>query len=241
LKAETLFISDLHLRYSRPAITRRFLGFIQHRASNVERLFILGDLFDAWVGDDDWSPPNNQVKTALKTLTSQNTNVYLQLGNRDFLIGNQFIKETGVTLLDDYSIIDLYGQPTLLMHGDLLCSDDLAYLEFRKKTRTASWRHEVLSKPLLLRLAYARWYRFRSHFHKRKKSQEIMDVNQNTVVETLRKYQVTRLIHGHTHRPNIHNIDVDNNPAQRIVLDQWEHRGNILVWNDNGSHIEYFD
>lgn len=237
----TLFISDLHLRGTRRSITRRFLQFLETRAMDAEQLYILGDLFDAWVGDDDPSPPNRRVIAALRRLTDAGIPVSLQLGNRDFLIGERFIRETGVSLLEDYAVIDLYGRPTLLMHGDLLCSDDIPYLEFRKKTRAPDWREYVLSKPLLLRLAYARWYRFRSFFHKRGKTGDIMDVNQQTVIQTMQQYGVNCLIHGHTHRPAVHDLQIAGQPGHRIVLDQWEQRGNVLVCEAGGKRFEYLD
>ncbi|MCI0666988.1 MAG: UDP-2,3-diacylglucosamine diphosphatase, partial [Methylococcaceae bacterium] len=219
---ETLFISDLHLRPMRPAITRKFLDFLAIRARGAAALYILGDLFDTWVGDDDPSPPGRKVKAALRRLTDSGTPVYFQHGNRDFLIGKRFLEETGLRLLEDYSVIDLYGSRTLLMHGDLLCTDDLPYLEFRKKARSPEWQAEVLSKPVSLRLAYARWYRLRSYFHKRNKTAEIMDVNPQTVESVMLQHRVLRLIHGHTHRPAEHRIEINGALAQRFVLAQWE-------------------
>lgn len=201
-------------------------------------MYILGDLFDAWVGDDDPSPPNNAVKRSLKQLTDSGTVVYFQHGNRDFLIGERFVQETGIRLLGDYTLISLYGTQTLLTHGDLLCTDDIPYLEFRAKTRKLDWQQKVLAKPLIFRLLYARWYRFRSYFHKRKKTQDIMDVNQNTVTNVMCDYKVTRLIHGHTHRPAVHEICLNGVAAQRFVLDQWERQGNVLRWNPEGYCIE---
>lgn len=235
---ETLFISDLHLRPTRPAITRQFLDFLAIRVQGAAALYILGDLFDTWVGDDDPSPPGRKVKTALRRLTDSGTPIYFQHGNRDFLIGKRFLEETGLRLLEDYTVIDLYGSRTLLMHGDLLCTDDLPYLEFRKKVRSPKWQSEVLSKPLLARLAYARWYRLRSYFHKRNKTEEIMDVNQRTVESVMRKHRVVRLIHGHTHRPAEHRIELNGKLAQRFVLAQWERCGSVLVVNDQGHWIE---
>lgn len=238
MRQETLFISDLHLRPTRPSITRSFLDFLKTRAQGSQALFILGDLFDTWVGDDDPSPPAKQVKAALKRLTDSGTPVYLQPGNRDFLIGDRFLGETGVRLIDDYWVIDLYGARTLLMHGDLLCTDDIPYLEFRNKARSPEWQREVLSKPLWLRLAYARWYRLRSYFHKRNKSEEIMDVNPRTVEAVLQEHQAVRLIHGHTHRPAAHRIEINGTVAERFVLAPWEHGGSVLVFSPHGPRVE---
>lgn len=236
---EILFISDLHISLEKKEITRRFLALLQDRARQAQAVYILGDLFDAWIGDDDNTPPNKTIKKCLKELTDSGTKVYLQLGNRDFLLGQGFADETGVELLGDYHVIDLFGAPTLLTHGDLLCSDDLPYQAFRAKSRTPEWKGNVLSKPLWLRLLAARWYRFRSYFHKRNKTQEIMDVNQQTVTDVMRQYDCKRLIHGHTHRPAVHDFNLDGLPAQRIVLADWKKRSaDILCWRAEGFSIE---
>jgi len=241
MNEEILFISDLHIALEKSEITQRFLTFLKNRAAKAEAVYILGDLFDAWVGDDDPTPPNNKIRQQLRQLTDSGIPVYLQPGNRDFLLGTKFCLDTGVSLLDDYAVIDLYGTPTLLTHGDLLCTDDLPYQAFRVKSHTPEWRHYVLSKPLLLRLLMARWYRLRSYFHKRKKSLEIMDVNQDTVIKVMRDHGCLRLIHGHTHRPAIHNFEVNGRPAQRYVLAAWEQdSAEVLCWNKDGYRIEKF-
>ena len=238
MQQDILFISDLHLGLDKPEITRRFLDFLKNTASKASALYILGDLFDAWIGDDDPTPPNNQIRKQLKELVLSGVNVFLQLGNRDFLLGQRFCNETGVILLNDYVVIDLFGTPTLLTHGDLLCTDDLTYQAFRVKSHTDLWKKNVLSKPLLLRLIVARWYRIRSYFHKRRKSTNIMDVNQNAVIEKMTQYQCHRLIHGHTHRPDVHEFIIDNILAQRFVLAAWDkNTGSVLSWNDEGYQI----
>ncbi|MBS3954414.1 MAG: UDP-2,3-diacylglucosamine diphosphatase [Methylomicrobium sp.] len=239
MNPEIIFISDLHIALEKPAITRRFLDFLENRAVGCQSLYILGDLFDVWIGDDDRSPPINAIKNKLRALTESGVAIFLQQGNRDFLLGNRFCSETGVNLLPDYTVIDLQGTPTLLMHGDLLCSDDEAYQQFRMKSHTHEWQQNVLSKPLLIRLLAARWYRIRSHFHKRKKSQEIMDVNPMTVVDTMRQHKVFRLIHGHTHRPAVHDLQIDGQSAQRFVLADWKKDyADILVWREGEFAIE---
>lgn len=239
MKTEILFISDLHLAWDKPEITKRFLDFLDNRATKASALYILGDLFDAWVGDDDFSPPNPKIRKSLKRLTESGTKIYFQQGNRDFLLGKQFCEESGIVLLDDPYQIVLFGVPTLLMHGDLLCTDDLPYQEFRSKSRSPEWQHNVLSKPLFIRLLVARWYRIRSYFHKRKKSQDIMDVNPETVIKTMAREHCFRLIHGHTHRPNIHNFEINGKPAQRHVLAAWTNdKGEALVWDENGCRLE---
>jgi UDP-2,3-diacylglucosamine hydrolase len=236
--AQTLFVSDLHIRPERPDITRRFLHFLEHRAAGVERLYILGDLFDAWVGDDDRTPPNGRIIASLKQCTNSGTAIYFQQGNRDFLVGEHFAEASGTRILPDYEVIDLYGTPTLIMHGDLLCTDDVAYLAFRDKARQPEWQRRMLSKPLFLRQAISRWYRLRSHFHKRRKTMEIMDVNQSAVQETMHQHGVTRLIHGHTHRPGVHHIELEGASAQRFVLSEWNSGGDVLCWDADGYRIE---
>ena len=239
MKTEILFISDLHLSWDKPEITKRFLAFLDSRANKAQALYILGDLFDAWVGDDDFTPPTNKIRSSLKKLSESGTRLYFQQGNRDFLLGKQFCEETGISLLEDPYIIDLFGVPTLLMHGDLLCTDDLPYQAFRVKSHSPEWQRNVLAKPLFIRLLAARWYRIRSHFHKRNKSQDIMDVNQDTVVSTMAKFNCLRLIHGHTHRPNIHHLEINGTQAQRHVLAAWtKDKGDVLVWDENGCHNE---
>ena len=239
MKTEILFISDLHLAWDKSEITQRFLHFLESRAVQAKALYILGDLFDAWVGDDDFSPPTPVIRVALKRLSQSGTNIYFQQGNRDFLLANRFCADTGVALLDDPYVIDLFGIATLLMHGDLLCTDDVPYQEFRLKARSREWQHNVVTKPLFIRLLAARWYRLRSYFHKRQKSQEIMDVNQDTVIHTMQKYKCFRLIHGHTHRPNIHYFEIDGKPAQRYVLPAWTTaKGEVMVWDENGCRVE---
>jgi UDP-2,3-diacylglucosamine hydrolase len=239
MKQGILFISDLHIALEKPDITERFLSFLRNHAAKAEALYILGDLFDAWVGNDDFTPPTNKIRQQLKQLTESGTPVYLQPGNRDFLLGQAFCQDTGVKLLDDYAVIDLFGTPTLLTHGDLLCTDDLPYQAFRTKSHTPEWKHYVLSKPLLLRLLMARWYRFRSYFHKRNKSQDIMDVNQDTVTQMMREHQCKRLIHGHTHRPAIHQFEINGQSAQRFVLAAWEKdAAKVLYWDKEGYRIE---
>lgn len=241
MKTEILFISDLHLSLEKPDLTRHFLHFLAQRAPQAAKVYILGDLFDAWVGDDDFTPPSNKIREALRNLVQSGTEVFLQPGNRDFLLGEEFAKQTGLQLLADYAVIDLGGQRTLLTHGDLLCSDDLAYQKFRTLSRTASWRENVLSKPLWIRLLAARWYRLRSFWHKRKKSQEIMDVNHETVCEQMRSHGVHYLIHGHTHRPQTHHFQLDQHPAERVVLAQWSsHSIEILCWNTQALLREVF-
>lgn len=239
MKQKTIFISDLHISLEKKEITQRFISFLQNQALTASAVYILGDLFDTWVGDDDNMPPNKKIKSELKKLTDSGVKVFLQQGNRDFLIGSQFAAETGITLLDDYAVIELNGVKTLLTHGDLLCTDDLPYQEFRTKSHTEEWQQNVLSKPLLLRLIVARWYRFRSFFHKRKKPQDIMDVSQQTVIDIMQQHSCSRLIHGHTHRPAIHDFEINGKPAQRFVLAEWKKDfAEMLCWDSKGYQVE---
>ncbi|KAF3982143.1 MAG: UDP-2,3-diacylglucosamine diphosphatase [Methylococcales symbiont of Hymedesmia sp. n. MRB-2018] len=239
MKQDIIFISDLHISLEKTEITRRFLSFLENQATTASAVYILGDLFDAWIGDDDNTPPNKKIKKQLKQLTDAGTRVYLQQGNRDFLLGQRFCSETGIVLLGDYEVIELNGIKTLLTHGDLLCTDDIPYQTFRIKSHSGEWKNNVLSKPLFIRLLAARWYRFRSHLHKKKKSQDIMDVNQQTVIEVMKQNNCFRLIHGHTHRPAIHDFDIEQSPAQRFVLADWKKDSTqILRWNKDGYVIE---
>lgn len=231
---ETLFISDLHLSAAKPSTTRRFLSFIENRARGAQRLYILGDLFDAYIGDDDSSSPNREVKAALKKLNDTGTAVFFQHGNRDFLVGGRFCQETGAELLGDWAVIDLCGEQALLTHGDLLCTDDVLYQAARLRVRAEEWKRNALSKPLWVRQLYARWYRFKSGWDKGKKTLEIMDANPEAVIDALRGHGVHLLIHGHTHRPAVHELDFDGKPARRFVLAEWNTSGQVLCWQDAG-------
>jgi UDP-2,3-diacylglucosamine hydrolase len=177
------------------------------------------------------------VKSALRRLHDAGVRVYFQAGNRDFLVGAAFARDTGVELIADYAVIDLAGAPTLITHGDLLCSDDVQYLQARVKVRAADWQRQALAKPLWLRRLYGRWYRLRSRLDKRGKAREIMDANTQTVLDEMRRHRVHRLIHGHTHRPGLHALELDGKPAQRHVLAAWEAQGQVLVWEAGQSSI----
>jgi UDP-2,3-diacylglucosamine hydrolase len=235
---ETLFISDLHLDPERPVITELFLEFLKNRAARAEALFILGDLFEAWVGDDDDAPMNRTVCTALKACAESGTPVYVMHGNRDFLLGSLFAEQSGATLLDDPARIDLYGTPTLLMHGDLLCTDDTEYLTFRKIVRAPDWQTAMLAKPLEERRLMAQEMRASSREQTGGKPEAIMDVNTDAVIDVMRSQQVTRLIHGHTHRPGVHQLDVSGEVSQRIVLGDWYEQGSMLVCSPSGCELQ---
>jgi UDP-2,3-diacylglucosamine hydrolase len=234
MNGQILFISDLHLSVERRLAVEAFIRFLGSRASGAEAVYILGDLFDAYVGDDDLRFPNGDVASSLRRLTAAGTKVFFQHGNRDFLVGERFAERTGVQMLEDFAVMDLQGVPTLLTHGDLLCTDDVQYQAARARVRTTDWKKRALSKPLFVRRWYARWYRFKSGRDKSGKTAEIMDVNDDTVVATMRRYGVSRLIHGHTHRPAVHDVDLGERTGQRFVLAEWIDQAEVLAWSDRG-------
>ncbi len=233
----TLFISDLHLSQERPEITQLFLHFLQGPAREAEALYILGDLFEVWLGDDMVLPDYKAAITELKNL-SQTVPLYIMHGNRDFLMRKNFETMTGCQLLEDEVVIDLYGIPTLLMHGDTLCTDDLAYQEFRSMVRNPQWQADLLDKTPEERLALARKLRDISKTETKGKQQNIMDVNQSTVEQAMQKHHVLQLIHGHTHRPAIHDFEMANQPAKRIVLADWYETGSMLHCDNESCQLE---
>jgi UDP-2,3-diacylglucosamine hydrolase len=225
----TLFISDLHLDGERPAVIELFRHFLQHTAPAAEKLYILGDLFEAWIGDDDDNPQYRQIVSELQRFADTGVPLFFMHGNRDFLVGQQFAIDTGCQLLQDPCIIDLYGTPTLLMHGDSLCTDDTEHQEFRRIVRDPGWQAQFLAQPLEQRIAAARNARAVSSESKQYKPEDIMDVNNSSVISTMREYGVHQLIHGHTHRPAIHELEIDGVSARRIVLGDWhDARGSVL-------------
>ena len=234
----TLFISDLHLDPERPAVTALFLELLGTRARGSDAIYILGDLFEAWIGDDDTSPMNLAVCAGLQQCATSGTPVFIMHGNRDFLLGTQFAAASGCTLLDDPALIDLYGTPALLMHGDLLCTDDREYMAFRAMVRDTEWQRELLSKPLEERQLIAREMRNKSREQTGGKPESIMDVNNEAVIKTMTDQRVQCLIHGHTHRPAIHDLIIAGQPAQRIVLGDWYEQGSLLECTANGCRLE---
>jgi len=221
----TYFIADLHLTQSRPDISACFLRFLKHDAVHAQKLYILGDLFETWVGDDDDSPFVKTIAAALKTLSSFGTQIFFIHGNRDFLMGNRFAKKSGMILLPEVDLIDLYGRDVVIMHGDTLCTRDIDYQAFRVKSRTWWWQFMVKSLPLFVRKKIAKSYREKSATATAQKSSDIMDVTPSEVVNCLTKYHSQLLIHGHTHRPDIHEITANGEKAQRIVLGDWYEQG----------------
>lgn len=235
---DTLFISDLHLSDERPEVTASFLRFLAQDAAKARALYILGDLFEVWLGDDAILPPYKKVLSGIHTLTERGVPVYLMHGNRDFLIGEAFARQTGCRLLPDPTVIDLDGTRILLMHGDTLCTDDEEYQRFRSQVRNPETQRQFLSLPIDERITVARNYRNESRERNRYKSEEIMDVNSAAVLEAMRNHGVHTLIHGHTHRPAIHDFTLDDHAAQRIVLGDWYDQGSILRCGAGGCRLE---
>lgn len=221
----TFFISDLHLAEDRPQVTEAFADFLQNTAADAEALYILGDFFDAWIGDDDDSAFVARVRQLVASYVQKGAPVYLMHGNRDFLIGERFADAAHLQLLPDPSVVDLYGKPVLLMHGDTLCTRDTDYIQFRQQVRSPAWQAHVLGLPLEERRQMAAQLRAKSKSMSSMKAEDIMDVTQEEVLLALRQHNVTTLIHGHTHRPNRHALTVDGAPGERIVLGDWEKHG----------------
>lgn len=231
----TLFISDLHLDPSRPKMTQLFLDFLEHQAKQAEALYILGDFFEVWIGDDDRSEFNEQIARALKKVTSAWIPVYIMHGNRDFLLGENFMQRTGCQWLSDPTLINLYGRPTLLMHGDTLCIEDIDYLRFRKKVRNPRNQTFYLKLPIFLRRAIAKFLRNASQRKAYQHQFNFIDADLAEIKRLMTNYQADLLIHGHTHRPSIHYFKVLEKDASRIVLSDWETSGNALVCESNGQ------
>lgn len=236
----TLFISDLHLHETRPQLTRAFFNFLQTQAKGAEQLYILGDFFDAWLGDDDDNPLNAEVATQLKTLSSAGTQIFLMHGNRDFLLGEQFAAAAGAQLIAEGTVIDLYGRPTLLLHGDSLCIDDKDYITFRQQVRSPQWQQQILAQPLNVRRALAAQLREKSQAMNSLKAEDIMDVSQAEVLRVMEAAQVTHLIHGHTHRPAQHSLTIAGHAAERIVLGDWHENGWVLIADEQGAKLSHW-
>ncbi len=231
----SIFVSDLHLCPTRPDIANLFLDFLSRQARQANALYILGDLFEYWAGDDDLADPfNASICRALKALSENGTRVFFIAGNRDFLIDTGFSSASGAMVLEEPYLTSIGGMPTLLLHGDTLCSDDTAYQEFRASVRSQAWRESFLALPLKERKARIEALRRRSELEKQTKSDLIMDVNSETVASVLRAHGYPRLIHGHTHRQACHTHHVDNRQCQRWVLGSWHDSGNYLACDESG-------
>ena len=231
----TLFISDLHLDPERPDVTRLFGDFLAREAHGADALYILGDLFEAWVGDDDPSEVGSFVAERLRAVADAGVPVYFQHGNRDFLLGRDYAHRAGMRLLPEHAVVSLYGRPALLMHGDALCTGDTAYQAFRAQTRSPQWQAQFLAQPLAARLAFAAQARAASAQRQqamkhddRTQFETITDADPKAVIDTLALYGVETLIHGHTHRPAVHEVDVHGHACRRIVLGDWYTQGSVL-------------
>jgi UDP-2,3-diacylglucosamine hydrolase len=235
---ETLFISDLHLDPQRPEVIDLLVRFLDGRAAGADALYILGDLFEYWIGDDDVRDGLLPAIEALSRLSDAGVPVFFMAGNRDFLVGSGFAERTGCRLLEDPTRVELYGFPTLLMHGDTLCTDDVAYQGLRKQLRDPAWQAGFLALPVAQRRAQAEALRRESREATRGKAADIMDVNAAEVAATFRKHGVQRIIHGHTHRPAAHTLEIDDEPAERIVLGDWYTQGSVLSVTPNGYTLE---
>lgn len=231
-----IFISDLHLEESQPAITTLFLQLLGQAVEEAHALYILGDLFEVWIGDDNLTSFNHSILLALKKATEQGLKVYVMHGNRDFLLGKKFMRLAGCELLPDEKVISLFGVPTLLMHGDTLCTEDVAYLKFRKKARHWLFQKIFLWKSLAKRQAIASRYRQASQAHIAAAPDHIMDVTQAEVERVMAKQDVQHLIHGHTHREAIHTFQLNGKTATRTVLGAWHSHGSALICEPNGKH-----
>jgi UDP-2,3-diacylglucosamine hydrolase len=235
----TLFVSDLHLDPERPAITELFGRFLDDEARGADALYILGDLFEAWVGDDDPSTAGAFVADRLRALAASGVPVNFIRGNRDFLLGDDYAKRAGINILPDPAVVMLHGEPTLVLHGDLLCTDDTAYQQVRAQTRDPRWQGDFLAQPLAARLAFAQQARAASQArHGELKAsgllETITDVAPDTVREWFKRYGIRRMIHGHTHRPAIHDEGDGNS---RIVLGDWYDQGSVLRVDDSGFDL----
>jgi UDP-2,3-diacylglucosamine hydrolase len=233
----TLFISDLHLHEGRPEVTGWLLDFLAGPARKAAALYILGDLFEYWIGDDALSPLATEVAQRTAQLNAADVPCFFIHGNRDFLLGRAYAQQAGLRLLPEEVVVDLYGRPTLLLHGDTLCTDDVKYQAFRQQSRDPSWQAAMLAQPVDERLRLAREARAASKQHTGSTAMEIMDVNPDAVLDAFERHGVTRMIHGHTHRPAFHDHPLrdGSSPGQRIVLADWDRKGSYLEVSAAGA------
>ena len=241
----TLFISDLHLDASRPAITDLFGAFMQREARDADALYLLGDLFEAWVGDDDPSETGAYVAARIREVVDAGVPVFFIRGNRDFLVGDTFARRAGMRILPDPAVIMLYGKPALILHGDLLCTGDTAYQAFRAQTRNPAWQAQFLAQPLAARLAFAAQARAASQAHQGGMKQDdkatfetLTDVAPATVAATFAQFGIDTMIHGHTHRPAIHDLVASGRDCRRVVLGDWYEQGSVLRVEPDGMALD---
>ena len=233
-----LFISDLHLTVQRPRMLLQFYEFIETQAPQADAVYILGDLFEYWIGDDAAEETGNEpIVLALRNLAATNPHVYFMRGNRDFLVGAGFSAETGVNVLDEPAVIELFGIRTLLMHGDSLCTDDVMHQQFRGMVNAPHWQKSFLSRSIDQRLKLAKEARLASEQNKQLNPMDIMDVNANEVTRQMEHYDVRLLIHGHTHRPGIHAVEACGETRYRIVLGDWYQQCSVLSVTETGCSL----
>jgi UDP-2,3-diacylglucosamine hydrolase len=233
----TLFVSDLHLDVSEPVPGVQFQQFLAGTARGAEALYILGDLFETWIGDDDDESYRAGICAALAALTAAGVPCYVMHGNRDFLLGRGFEQRTGAFLIGDPLIVELQGEPVLLTHGDALCTADQAYQRLRALVRAPRWQRRFLALPLAVRRALAARARSGSRRHMARIGENITDVDNEAVLAAMRACGVRSLVHGHTHRPAVHTLSLDGEPAQRIVLGAWHETGSCLAWDAGGPQL----
>jgi UDP-2,3-diacylglucosamine hydrolase len=232
-----IFISDLHIDASRPAISEQFLSFLAAEARDADALYILGDLFESWIGDDAADLAQAAAIAGIRSLTAAGVPCFVMHGNRDFLLAGQFCSMSGAELLPDPLIVTLYGEPVLVMHGDALCTDDLAYQRLRATVRDADWQRQFLALPVAARRALAGAARVGSQAHTAAMEYAITDVNADSVALALRGAGTATLLHGHTHRPAIHALEIDGRACTRIVLGDWYDQGSLLRWDEHGPEL----
>ncbi|UDG80788.1 UDP-2,3-diacylglucosamine hydrolase [Candidatus Hartigia pinicola] len=236
----TYIISDLHLSEDKPVTTTGFINFIYQQAINADSLYILGDFFNYWIGDDDKTELHQKVIDALRMLTRQGISCYFIHGNRDFLIGKRYAQQCSMNILPQQTLLDLYGQRILLLHGDILCTDDREYQNYRKKVHTQWVQSLFLTLPLFIRRRFAKKIRQNSKYANGKKNKCIMDVNHQAVIKTLSHYQANWIIHGHIHCHAIHEIIIDNQRYYRGVLGAWDREGSAFIINEQGIQLILF-
>ncbi|PCI74956.1 MAG: UDP-2,3-diacylglucosamine diphosphatase [SAR86 cluster bacterium] len=235
-----LLISDLHLEQGRPDITAALYAFLERNTATCGALYILGDLFEVWIGDDDVSELSTAVANALNSFHEAGADIFILHGNRDFLLGASYAASCGATLMDDSTVIDTPSGPALVLHGDDLCTDDIEYIEFRNTVRQESWQQDFLSKTLSERRAFADQARQQSQQATSTKENAIMDVNAASVEQRLRETEQKLMIHGHTHRPQVHELELGENKAQRVVLGDWDSHGWFAEIDEKGLRLEKF-
>jgi UDP-2,3-diacylglucosamine hydrolase len=232
-----LFVADVHLSAHRAGPAERFLRLLCGPARDLERLYLLGDVFDLWLGDDDERAPHPEVTQALRRLTDAGTAVHFLHGNHDFLLGADFVARTGCICLPDAAVVEVFGTPVLVMHGDTLCTDDHDYQDWRAFTRNPDTQRQFLSLTLQERVERAAAVRLEASHKARLKPEEITDVNPAAAERAMREHGVGILVHGHTHRPRVHALQIDGRPAARIVLGDWDREDRVLLWDQRGYRL----